>query len=455
VDFRTLKLRLARRRGFDGNPDRLGQFINDAVQEICGARPQWSWLLRHHQLETKPPMTTGAASTGDVATVTAGGHAVEDVALATTDYTLTGNLIALPDDNCYRISSVRRTTKKGGKLAIYTEQPYRGASSATATWKLYYDEYPLPPGTASVTSVVATGNGWTYPVRQTPARHQAVHSLATRDAEASPLTYSVMTHSQIPRIPDAQWKSKDPGTLHGVPLSGAGAASALPEGVYYYWVANRVHHTNEIGPLSGPIKVNKGQDPIQLKNLPGMHDYGLRVFRSVRAGEIGSKESLDVPPPRFLTDIDPSPGFPPVILGSYVDETTDDVLGHHQTSAMYLAPHSRSHGNHRIRFWPPTDKHYLVDVQYYIQHPDLIMDDDVTLVPAQYSSIILDFAEALALGEEENFSAAQAKRSNGMQKLDAAAMAEDVDPGTTLIVGGGDSLAGARELGGRWPKHVS
>ena len=472
MDFRSLKVRLARRRGFDGNPDRLGQFINDAIQEICGVRAQWSWLLRHHQFETKPPLSSDDSLPADVGTVTSGGHRVENVTLAETNYTITGSLVSLPDGNCYRIAAFHADA--GGKLSIFLEQPYRGASSASAEWKIYYDEYPLPHGASSLASVVATGNGWTYPVSQESQRQQAVHSMVTRDAEASPLTYSVMMHSQLPEIPDAMWKERLKSDPH-LPLY---KPYSLPpptgvtfprEGVYYYWAANLAWHTLEVGPLSGPILVENTAGPLlpmELLNLPAMSDYGLRLFRSVRAGDIGSKESKTVPPPRFLMDLDPVPAAVPAYRAPMADWVRDSALGHHmavvggtldqsRTSGIYHGRHHGNHGSHRVRFWPPVDEHYLVDIQYFTQHPELLSDNDAMLIPVQYASIVLDFAEALALGEEENFSAAQTKRANGAQKLDAAIAAEDVDPGTTLVVGGGESPGGGRRLGGRWPKHVS
>ena len=64
MDFATLKQRLGRRRGFDGNDARLGDFINDAYMAICGRRNTWSWLRRTHQFGTHTPEAVTASADG-------------------------------------------------------------------------------------------------------------------------------------------------------------------------------------------------------------------------------------------------------------------------------------------------------------------------------------------------------------------------------------------------------
>ena len=439
MDFGTLKIRLGRRRGFDGDPARLGQFINDAVQEIVGARNQWSWLLRHHQFETKPTDTTGAASTGDVATVTAGSHKVQNIADLASKHTLTGALIALPDDNCYRIASVG--LDEADKVpTIFLEQPYRGTSSSSAVWKIYYDEYPLPSGTSSIQSVVVTGNGWSFPIRQISRQPGHVHRLPTRDSEASPSTYSVVTHSQLPPPDGFRWL--DLPYLFA-PVTGTVGPDA---GTYKYWIAYRVHHTNEIGPLSGPVSfTNPLDEQIDLRYLPALHDFGLRIFRSSNGGDI----------PYFLADVDPVVQYAGGTYPSYRDTLKDsEGLGIHPTSRERIGRHETTHGSHRIRLWPPVDEHYLVDIQHYVSHPELVEDNDVPLIPTQYANAILDFAEALALSEEENHTAAMQKRGIGMTKLERIVSEEDEDPDTRIVIGGGETHEDRYDASGRWPRRL-
>ena len=66
MDYGQLKQRLGRRRGFDGNINRLGDFINDAYMTICGRRSNWSWLRRVAQIHTYGPMAGQTAHSWDV-----------------------------------------------------------------------------------------------------------------------------------------------------------------------------------------------------------------------------------------------------------------------------------------------------------------------------------------------------------------------------------------------------
>ena len=110
-------------------------------------------------------------------------------------------------------------------------------------------------------------------------------------------------------------------------------------------------------------------------------------------------------------------------------------------------------GSHHIRFWPPPDEEYLVDVTYFVAPRELTEDHDAPHIPRQHQPILLDLAESYALSEEENHGAAAQKRAYAMEAVDRMERDEEADPGTRIQLGRGEpQIDGAL---GSWPRTIT
>lgn len=393
ADFLELQRQLGERRGYDGNPTRLGSWINQAIREIYGKRQDWSWARAEVQFSLRP----NEIGTVD-ATFTADSNLVSGLDAATVSRT--GAWLTLPDGP---IGQIVAGASAGTSVYLSTKIP----SSSTTAYKVYFLDYPFPAGMRGIQSITVTGDGNTYPLEGRSINPQSMSLLTARDYETTPTLYSVIKHSRLPT----------PRSVAG--LAAAGSGSGLTAGVYTYWWCLRNTATDELGPLSplATVTTTSGQEVTVTAGTK--HDLGRRLFRSLVGGSA----------PYFLADI--------ASTGTYVDDRSDDDLGTDETTFIEHGRHTDAGGQHLIRFWPPPDKAYVVTAQIYRPYRDLVEDNDVPWIPEEHQGAILELATAFAFGDDESVGAvAQARRTYG-ELLNQMEQAEDVDEGTDGALGGG------------------
>lgn len=444
MDFATLKQRLGRRRGFDGNEARLGDFINDAYLTICGRRQTWSWLRRTHQFSTYTPESAAGTGTSTGATFTNGSRTVANMTtLAGTPATLhtrSGARLSCPDGTVHRIASHDATTN------AYLEAMYGGATT-TATnrdaWKIYWDEYPLPAGTAGIEAIVCTGNGFTYHVPEQSLLPQHMKALTVRDYDSYPQYYAVERHTQIPA----------PDTAPTI-ASTATAGGSMTSGAYKYKYCYFNTKTQELGPFSPEASVTISSGAANLVNISYVRraDFGVAIYRTKADGsEFFHHRVTSDFATTTLQDITADTG-----LGfKHVDLDIGGVA--RGTNIGSVAPRAiEISGSEHIRLWPPPDEEYVVDVTYFVAPREMVLDTDIPAVPLQFQPAILDLAESYALGEGENHTAAGQKRGIAMEMVERMERDEDSDPGTVVQIGRGDPDVYGEHVGnGRWPRTVS
>jgi len=442
MDFATLKQRLGRRRGFDGNDGRLGDFINDAYMAICGRRNTWTWLRRTHQFGTHTPESRTASGATPGATFTNGSRLVTlgtADSMATTQGTRTGSKIEAPDGTVNRILSHNATT------SLYMEARYGGATT-TATnddsWKIYWDEYPLPEGAASIESIVCTGNGFVRHIRESSLLSPHMKGLTVKDYDSYPQYYALERHTQIP-APDLAPR-----------VSGSATASTTnPGAVYTYKYCYFNTKTQEMGPLSAASDQITTTVALPSVSVTVAHkpDYGVALYRTKNGGsELYYLSANDIQ--TLSTDIfadaveDAALGF------THQDSDFDGFTM--QTSIGAIAERGPvTSGSHHIRFWPPPDEEYLVDVTYFVAPRELTEDHDAPHLPRQHQPILLDLAESYALSEEENHSAATQKRAYALEAIERMEREEEADPGTRIQIGRGEPQID--EALGSWPRTIT
>ena len=469
MDYGQLKQRLGRRRGFDGNINRLGDFINDAYLTICGRRSNWSWLRRVVQFHTEKPITSSEAYTWTqgrdlqnfntgVAGDPGGSHSVmED--------TFTGAKLRGPDGLLYRIRARGNDgfDANGTGAEFLLQSVYLGATTASHRAKLYTDEYPLPPACGEVESIIYTGGGQTNHIRSLSILPQDMHGLTINNYESYPSYYSV---EQVGTIPT-------PDVLPS--LTPNPAATLMDPGYYKYKYRYFNTRTREFGPFSDEreVQLTSGFGGVTVI-APRCSDYGIAFYRtkvsprSVARGDTSSEF--------FLLATDDRDNWTDVNY-SWVDNRTDSALGVTGASEFLDAGSTRvmpdvaystgtdsiawlgatraneSGTTSRIRFWPPPDDNYLVEVKYFVVPQELRLDNDVPLVPRQFHPVILELADSLALSEEENHGAAGMKRSQAMEMVERMERDDEKDPGTSIRIGRGDSEL-LMEQNGSWPRTV-
>ena len=443
ANFGTLKQRLGRRRGFDGNDARLGDFINDAYMAICGRRQTWSWLRRTYQFRTQTPLSVTASAAASGATFTYGSRLVSNMTTVVGGSTRTGARLEAPDGTVNRIVSHDATTN------CYIESPFGGTTSPALapgatpptyrdSWKIYWDEYPLPNGTAVIESVVMTGNGFVRHVKEMSLLPTQMKTLAIKDYESYPQYYSLERHSQIP-------------TPETALTATASAGTGLDTGVYKYRYCYYNTHTQELGPMSAETSVTTTAANARVALVfVRRGDYGLALFRTKVGGStfyhLGNAAAFAT---TTFTDavIDSGIGF------SHQDTDTAGALMSTNIGAVTERGEELS-GIRHVRLWPPPDEEYMIDVTYFRTPQDLVLDADSPLVPRQFQPVILDLAESIALSEEENHGAAAQKRAYAMEAVDRMEREAEADPGTVIQVGrGGPDIA--QDTGGSWPRTVT
>jgi len=460
MDFATLKQRLGRRRGFDGNDDRLGDFINDAYMAICGRRNTWAWLRRTHQFGTHTPEAVTASADGTPsATATEGavftnGSRLVTLSTAnsvtTTQGTRTGAKVEAPDGTVNRILSHNATT------GLYLEAPFGGATSSAinptvsgvgatyaSSWKIYWDEYPLPEGAASIESIVCTGNGFIRHIRESSLLSPHMKGLTVKDYESYPQYYALERHTQIPAPDNALFVAQD-----------ASVATFNAGTVFQYKYCYYNTKTQEMGPMSPSSSIEitapGGRPSMDVGGTIIMRsDYGAAVYRTKDGGsEFYHLANVVIGSTNWLTDTvtDANLGF------SHQDVDSAGNLLSSNIGAVAERDLSTG-GSHHIRLWPPPDEEYLVDVTYFVAPQELTEDHDTPHIPRQHQPILLDLAESYALSEEENHGAAAQKRAYAMEGVDRMEREEEADPGTRIQIGRGEPEID--EALGSWPRTIT
>ena len=445
-DFGTLKQRLGRRRGFDGNVDRLGGFINDAYLTLCSRRPTWSWLRRTLQFNTTgkltvgatlgPPLVDGATFTNGSTTVTINGTAIQE--------TNTGAKLSCPDNTVHRIRGGNQTG-----TSISLESPFTGTTTVAGaphdSFSIYFDEYPLPPEATVIESLVATGNGWSVPVTQQSLLSPHMKSMPVSNDQSYPRYYSVERHNTVP------------APLVAPEVSVVGGAGLAPDTTYYYAYAYFNSRTLEMGPMSPAVAASTTATERYVGvTFVARSDYRVVLYRS-----------LGIPNGTYSSSVTSRTAITPELyhlinMGAgatlHGDTIPDSALGYSVTDeiAWWAERGMNTSGQQHIRLWPPPDNKYLVDITYFIAPKMMSLDSDVPATPRIYQNVILDLAEALCLSEEENHSAAAQKRSYALEMIQRMERDDDVDPATEIQLGRGtmdpyEAILG----GGRWPRDVT
>ena len=395
ADFATLKGRLGRRCGFDGNPDRLGDFVNDAVQFIWGWRSDWAWALRTFQLQTRAPLT------GSAGTVTNGSTTVSGLSASTA--VLTGAKIALPDGIVYNIAS-----RPAVGTTAFLSTPYAGTTVVgTAAWTIYFDIIALPGDCSEIESLVATGDGWENPIRQRSVLPQQMRGLPMNGYESCPIFYALDSAGQMP---------PPRGTLSPTD-AGAGDLSA---GAYTWRFAYRNKTTGEEGPLSPPASLTLAVDrrvDLITATTETRFDYERRIYRTVAGGT------------ELYFDFDAG------ATGTFGDNVPDAMLGALGGGWVGAAP--RAAQTQRLRLWPPPAAAYVLGVSYYAESGELVRDEDVPGIPARFHQLVLDYAQSLYLREQEQHAAAASLEGRMIAKLGKMSEEQDADPSTVVQIGRG------------------
>ena len=209
-------------------------------------------------------------------------------------------------------------------------------------------------------------------------------------------------------------------------------------GAYQYAYAFRNSATGEIGPLS-PLSTSLtvASKQIDISAVPVFNDFRRMIYRTVAGGT----EML------YLTQL----GFTGT---TYTDNVPDADLGEESPGEVYGAHHGEA-SIVKVRVWPPPDAVYLMNLTYFERQKELVTDNEVPLLPAQFHHVILTLAESIALSEEENHRAAAQKRAIAMEAVDNLAMEQDLDPNRIAGVGRGETSGlGARRMDGHWPRFV-
>ena len=453
MDYGQLKQRLGRRRGFDGNINRLGDFINDAYMTICGRRSNWSWLRRVAQIHTYGPMAGQTAHSWDVGQNVQGFTAADSPAPSglhkIMEDTFSGAKLQGPDGCLYRIRSRGPLNADGVADAagdnFYLETPYFGAYDSAFKAKLYTDEYPLPLACGEVESVVYTGNGQTSRVRSLSLLPQHMHGLSINSYESYPSHYSIEQTGTIPA----------PDVAPTVP----GTGGMWSRCKYRYYNTR----TLEMGPFSDETAFGGGGGTNVITGTRHS-DYGVAFYRTrwmnVDPGRNSGQEFFFV----GIADRDDMSAAPSV-QESFADNqlgvaganqfydidgggsnVTGDIVGALSAGRAYEAGTTQ-----RIRFWPPPDAAYLVEIKYFVVPQELRLDNDVPLVPRQFHPAVLDLAESLALSEEENHGAASVKRQFAMETVNRMERDDEKDPGTSIQIGRGGVHGTAQDGFGKEP----
>ena len=410
-DLKYLYTQLGARRGYDGNTTRLTSFLNQAIHTIWGYRPDWVWARRQVQFNAVVP------ETGAAATFANGSPTVTGLVAPTDPITRTGALFSTPEGTVYRLAF---TSAAGSTVTLPTNYP--GADTVdNGAWTLYYDTYTLPAEMSQIESIVATGNGWEYPLKQKSLLPQHMQTLSRRGYESYP-TYYALDESG-PSLPA-------PTVGPTLATSGVGLT-----GVYQYWFAYYNSVTGEVGPLSPSTSITLANQGVSLTNILTHSDYWRVLFRS-RAG-----------------------GTTPLFRGRFQnstvttlsDTTADDSLGF-ETSGQWYGAYRGSFVN-RIRLWPPPDDDYLVNVTYFAGHQPLDRDHDVPSLPRRFIPLVLDMAESYFLREQEAHGAANSREQAVMAKLERISSEQDADPATEIAVGRGrNQTLDNFTRGGVWPR---
>ena len=429
MDFGKLKQRLGRRRGFDGNENRLGDFINDAYMTACGRRSSWSWLRRTTQFATTAPISRTDG------TVTKGSRKVV-LTSSTIGMTRSGGRLLLPDGTAPRILSHDAT------INAYIEAPYGGTTaSGSASWTLLYDEFPLPDGAGVIESVICTGNGFIYHVKEESLLPQHMKTLTIKDYQSYPQYYALERGSQIP-APDVAMTA----------ASAVHASDVLATGTYKYKYCYYDTRTQELGPFSGETSIVHSIGGNVALTFTRRADYGLAIYRT----KAGGSEFYHLRNAATFTTTTYTDFIADTALG-FSHQDTDTAGSAMDTNIGAISERSgRTSGTQRVRLWPPPDDEYMVDVTYFEVPQEMSLDTDTPLVPRQFHPVILDLAESYALSEEESHSAAAQKRAIAMEMLERMERDEDSDPGTVVMIGRGEPDVYGERLGdGRWPRTVS
>ena len=489
MDYGQLKQRLGRRRGFDGNVNRLGDFINDAYMTISGRRSNWSWLRRVVQFHTEKPVTSATAYTWNQ------GVEVVEFSLGTglhpgshhslMEDSFTGAKIQGADGLLYRIRSrgsgnrsATETFDVNGELGgthFWLHTPYLGVDAANYKAKIYTDEYPLPPSCGEVESIVYSGGGRTNHTYSLSILPQHMQGLTINSNESSPSYYSVEQIGIIP-TPDVP-PTVLPGSKDG---ADADLTTGLPLGYYKYKYRYFNTRTREMGPFSDEVEAR----PVIVQtptvgfsvSAPRLSDYGIAFYRTKVSAEPVPRGDTTVE--FYLVSIDDRDDWRSDPY-TWVDERPDSSLGITGNSEFtdvgsadgmstvvweggidataWLANTraNESGTTARVRFWPPPDEDYLVEVKYFALPQELRLDNDVPLVPQQFHPVILDLAESFALSEEENHGAASQKRAYAMEAIDRMERDDEKDPGTTIQIGrDAEGVYLGRDRDG-WPRNVT
>jgi hypothetical protein len=312
------------------------------------------------------------------------------------------------------------------------------------SWKIYWDEYPLPPGTAGIEAIVCTGNGFTYHVPEQSLLPQHMKALTIRDYDSYPQYYAIERHTQIP-APDTA------PTIVGT----ATAGGSMRQGVYKYKYCYFNTRTQELGPFSPEATVTITSGVItSLINISYIRraDFGVAIYRTRAGGsEFFHHRVTSDYTTSTLQDItaDTGLGFKHIDL-----DISGSGVG---TNIGSVAPRAvEISGSEHIRLWPPPDEEYVVDMTYFAAPREMVLDTDIPAVPLQFQPAILDLAESYALGESESHSAAAQKRGIAMEMVERMERDEDSDSGTVVQIGRGEPDVYGERLGnGRWPRTVS
>lgn len=487
MDYGQLKQRLGRRRGFDGNVNRLGDFINDAYMTVCGRRSNWSWLRRVVQFHTEKPVTSTTAyawTQGKEMVQFSLGAAVHPGQSHTLmEDSFTGAKIQGPDGLLYRVRSRGSSTDvltpdlfdaTGVGSEFWLHTPYLGATTQDHKAKIYTDEYPLPPSCGEVESIIYSGGGRINHTRSLSILPQHMHGLTINSNESSPSYYSVEQIGIIP-IPDV------PPTVTPVSEDGDGSLTVgLPVGYYKYKYRYFNTRTRELGPFSDEVEARpvivQTKDVGFSVSAPRLSDYGIAFYRTKVSAEPVPRGDTTVE--FYLVSTDDRDDWttdPYSWVDNRADSTlgvtgyseffdigseliTDAVVGDDGLDSTAWLANTRANESGttaRVRLWPPPDEDYLVEVKYFALPQELRLDNDVPLVPQQFHPVILDFAESFALSEEENHGASSQKRAYAMEAVDRMERDDEKDPGTTIQIGrDAEDVYLGRDRGG-WPRNVT
>ena len=412
MDLSELRTALKERReDYSLSDAKLNRKLNQAYLDICSRR-KWGWLRREYLANTYPPVViNGTAGTPNFAITNDNNFMTFDSAATPLPSCSTRKRIFI-DGSFYEIISVEPPTA-AGVVTVWLDRRYTGGSFPTATdfgtVTIVYHEVVLPVGALTVVQAVLF-DGSSSP-QALDAIPPAAMAYLNKDTSGLPTKFSVIEKEPIykPRKGVAEFNNPSAVPVSpGLFPSNAASGALTRNSTYTYWYTNYCKWSGSESALSPPQSITLSGTAVAAVFVPDIaarDDYRLRIYRSEANGTT----------PYLIRDMDEA------ALSTFIDTTSDDQLrtrGPDSASSMFLSlyplPGGAQATGHKI------SKAYELYILYQMEARKLSADNDRPQFDATYTNVLLDGAELLMLGandEQGRASHVQQRFESGIQRM--------------------------------------